>query len=508
MSQIYEEDALNAGKDQLIISNNDMKVIIVPELGGRIADIETGNIKFLHRTYPEGVAFGPYTEYGGLEECIGSAPGSLWNARWRWEKKDNRVILQSLSKGILVQKSICLDDAMPVIRIEYSFRNLGDNFSKFTFGIHPEVCIGNSLKDNQYHVPAGNELFTGGYTGPGFKNKVLPSEGWCAISCTDKVFGQMFPEGIIDAVEVYFPKVNTHLVLEPIIYGVGVSPDKCASFTYMIYIGDGDAEKIREIRASLDADFSVRYELFDRAELPEDVTAELGEIAKVRDEGELAARLKHDVETGTVRLKAFGDVSGVGVDVKLSPAVVESSRTGKTEDLPTDTEININHLKGNITIHGWERPYIEYTDMRGNITQHEGVIRFETSGDCSLKVPREAPRIALNFVNGDIAVFDISSSLKIAGVKGKVDAVMSKVPDDGALDISLVNGDISLTIPGDSSCTISARSLKDSDIAVSDLPIQRSAGEKKQLLGVMKDGKAYINLNTIRGKISISGRPT
>jgi hypothetical protein len=504
MSQIYEEDVLSAGKDQVIISNDNTKVIIVPELGGRIADVHSEEVKFLHRTYPDGVDFGPYTEYGGIEECIGGAPGALWNANWRWERKDDGVLLQALSKSILVRKHVRFaDEAEPTIRIDYSFFNFGNNFSKFTFGIHPEVCIGGALKDNRYHVPTGGELLNGGYVEPGFKNKILPSEGWCAITSEGKVFGQMFPEGVIDTVEIYYPRVDTHMVLEPIIFGVGVSPDKCAGFTYMMYMGDGDAEKIREMRVSRDAEFSVRYEPFDRSELPEDVMAELGDMARDQANGEQRIKLGPGLEFVIAAAPASPQMSKFRPGPNFRPAFHPLRGTGRTGDLPPDTEIGIEHVKGNITIHGWERPYIEYANTHGKLRSREGTVVIEASGDYSLKVPRGTPKISLNFVKGNVAVFDVASSLEITGVKDKVDVVSAEVPDGGTLDISLVVGDINLSIPGDSSCSISATSLSGGEITC-DLPLQGEERTRTQLSGVLNNGTAKILLNTTKGEISVS----
>jgi len=542
MSQVYEEDALDAGKNQVIIRNDNAKVIIVPELGGRIADVQFNDDRggfetrpYLYRTYPEGVDFGPYTEYGGIEECIGGAPGSLWNAAWRWERKDDGVLLQALSKSILVRKHIFLDEAESVIKIDYSFLNFGTNFSKFTFGIHPEVCIGGSLRDNRYYVPTSRELLNGGYVEPGFKNKILPSEGWCAITCEGQVLGQMFPEGVIDTVEIYYPRVDTHIVLEPIIFGVGVSPDRYAGFTYMVYMGDGDAGKIREMRASREAEFLAKYEPFDRDELPEDVMAELGEMARAQAEPEFRpgpdfrvafhpGRLPQIPDVGAIVRKAVENIPGAmhvkanigdgivwkadvdGIAMKTDDSAAskaETEGTGRTEDLPPDTEISIEHVKGNVTIHGWERSYIEYADMRGTIDQREGVVRIEASGDYSLKVPRATPKISLDFVNGNVALFDVASSVKISGVKGEIGVVSAEVPEDGTLDISLVVGDINLSIPGNSSCSISATSLAGGEITC-DLPLLEEERTRTQLSGVLNDGTARILLNTTKGRISVS----
>lgn len=530
MSRIYEEDVLDAGKSQVIIDNGSMRAIIVPELGGRIADVQFSDGRdgfetrpYLYRTYPEGVNFGPYTEYGGIEECVGGAPGALWNARWRWDRKDDGVLLQALSKRVLVRKFVSLDEAEPVIKIEYSFLNFGNSFSRFTFGVHPEVCMGGSLKDNRYHIPTEEEMLVGQYVEPGFKDKILPSEGWCAITCEGEVFGQMFPKGVIDILEIYYPKVDTHMVLEPIIFGVGISPDKYAGFTYMIYMGDGDAEKIREVRASRNTEFSVSYEPFDRTEVPEDVMADLEETVRDKSKDELKdiLALRSQAGAGVIKIDdavvkgSFGSVTNA-VDMKFVPGpdfrfvlhpspTVEAEQTGRIDDVPQDMEISVEHVKGNIAIHGWEHSYIEYANMRGNIIRSEGVVRFETTGDYSLRIPGGTRVITLNFVDGNVTVFDVASSLKITGVNGKVDVVSAEVPDDGTLDISLVNGDIDLTIPNDSSCEISAASLSGEEI-VCDLPLREEERTRTQLGGVLNDGRAKIILSAAKGKISIGIR--
>ena len=47
MSQVYGEDILGTGRRQVIIEKDDVKAIIVPELGGRIADVQCGDVGFL-----------------------------------------------------------------------------------------------------------------------------------------------------------------------------------------------------------------------------------------------------------------------------------------------------------------------------------------------------------------------------------------------------------------------------------------------------------------------------
>jgi len=519
MSKVYEEDLLNAGKKQVIISNDKTKVIIIPELGGRIADVQCGDTKFLYSTYPAGVNFGPYTEYGGIEECIGGAPGTLWNTKWRWEQKNGGVLLQVLSKGILVRKLISLDEAEAFIKIEYSFFNIGDHFSKFTFGIHPEVSIAGSMKENKYHVPGEGGIVDGGYTEAGFKDRILPSEGWCAITHDGKVFGQMFPEDIVDALVVYYPKVDTHMVLEPIVFGVGVSPGKYAGFIYMAYMGDGDAEKIREMRAARADEFPVIYETFDRSEIPEDVVAELEAAAQEQAEAQPGfpqmpqMPILPKVQIPDIGLMIGKALEKVGDVINIDGAAGRSTgsrsaddrpgfvETGRTDDLPPDTEINVEHLKGDISISGWENQYIEHRNMRGNIEQSEGVVTIRATGDFSLKIPGKTPRISLNFVNGNVKISEIAASVEISGVNGSVSISGAEIPDDGGMNVSMVHGDINLIAGADSSFSLKAASL--SDEVMCDLPLQDEKKSQNSVSGILNDGTADVALNTIRGKISI-----
>ena len=251
MTRIYHADKVNSGQPQLVLENDLISVVLLPELGGRILDIEVDGDKFLHRTYPKSVQFGPYVEHGGMEECIGAAPGTLWKALWRTKEILDGVILSTISSTafskILLQKRITLDDTEPILKIEYSFINLEPKFNKFTFGIHPEISLGDNFKQNEYYIPVGDGILTGKFVQVGYKQFVVPSEGWCAVTYDGKAYAQLFPKGVIDNVEIYYPKIGTHFILQPIIWGVGLSPNRKATFTYWIYAGNGDARAIKEM---------------------------------------------------------------------------------------------------------------------------------------------------------------------------------------------------------------------------------------------------------------------
>jgi len=543
MIQIFEDDVLDAGKKQVVISNDALKVIIVPEIGGRIADIQSGESRFLYKTYPKGVSFGPYTEYGGIEECIGSAPGSLWNASWTYEMKDDSVLLQVLSRSILVRKLITVDENEPIVKIKYDFSNTGNTFSRFTFGIHPELCLDGALKDNLYYIPSVEGTVDGGYSGAGFKKSVASPDVWCAVTSNGKVFGQMFPKGVFDSVEIYYPRVNTHLVIQPMIFGVGIAPDKRAGFTYMIYAGEGDAEKVRELRNSLDGEFFVEYESYDKKEIPENVTiaptppkAETL-VNVLADEGEKQG-MKKLVNIGEIKIPKIPtippippipniphipNIPDIGAIIRnaFKGAAREMEMAKKAqadlirqpEEVPADVlfanKIKIEHLSGDITIQGWDNPHIGH-NAKGFIRQKEDIAIFETNDELWLEVPRNTSEIELDFVNGSVVISGVSSDLKLSGVNGKIDVSMEKLSDNGIVEISMVTGNINLKIPKDSSCSINATTINgriSSDLPFKEMGLKETTSEETQmnLNAILNDGTAKVLLNTVNGNVSIEG---
>jgi uncharacterized small protein (DUF1192 family) len=528
MIQIFEDDVLNVGKKQVVISNDALKVIIVPEVGGRIADIQSGESRFLYKTYPKGVSFGPYTEYGGIEECIGGAPGSMWNASWIWDEKDDGVLLQIQSRTILVRKFITVHESEPIIKIKYDFSNTGNTFSRFTFGIHPEICIDGNLKGNTYHIPSEQGSVDGGYSGAGFKKSVGSPDVWCAVTQNGKVFGQMFPKDVIDSIEIYYPRVDTHLVVQPMIFGVGIAPDKRATFTYMIYAGEGDAEKVREIRNALDGEFYFAYESFNKEEIPDNVKI----IETIRPEAERDINVqmpKIDVQipkiptmpripnipnipnipdVGAIIENVLSNVNNVIRNVsKIGTTSMMQGEQGETEGIIADTvtanKIRIRHINGDISVKGWDKPYIGHR-MQGTVNQKDDTVEFTTSGELSLDVPQGVSEAELSFINGSANITGIFSRLHVSGVNGRVDVTMEKLPDDGTVHISMVTGDINLKIPVDSSCTISAATSGGEGISC-DLPIREDRKIQNQLKGVLNNGTAKVLLSIVQGSISIEG---
>ena len=158
--------------------------------------------------------------------------------------------------------------------------------------------------------------------------------------------------------------------------------------------------------------------------------------------------------------------------------------------------------EGNIRIEGWNESHMESIDIKGTVGVGEGKVKVESSGDCTLKVPRKLELISLDFVNGAASISNIASSLAISGVRGTANVASSEVPEEVIWTVSMVSGDINMSIPEDASCSISAHSLSGGEISCS-APLKDEERSRTQFKGVLNDGTAKITLSTVKGNISL-----
>jgi hypothetical protein len=246
MAKAYESDLYRTGKSEIVLENSCLKVIISPHLGGRIVNVSAGERQFLYSTYPEGGASELYTEFGGIEEFLERPPGILWRSAWQFRIDEDRLNLCFKQEHIFVEKRISLDESLPVVKIEYSLLNVGPNLLKRAFGIHSEICLDSDASASRYHIPVKEGILSGGREQTR-KRYVRPSQGWCAGTCQESLIAMLFPDRLLDGVEVHYPMAGTHLSLSPLIYYVGLAPGKEARFACAIYFGKGNADFAAEL---------------------------------------------------------------------------------------------------------------------------------------------------------------------------------------------------------------------------------------------------------------------
>ena len=533
MTRIYEKDRLNAGSPQLILENELISVLLQPALGGRILDVETQDFPFLHRTYPKAVQFGPYTEYGGIEECIGSPLTSrLWSTPWRVEKNTRDVTLSAISatpfSKVLISKTLTLDPDLPILKIEYSFTNFDPKFNKFTFGIHPELCLGNALKDNRYHLPGPDGIVSGSFTQTGFKQFVVPYAGWQAVTCNGMVFGMLFPPDVIDNVEVYYPRIGTHFVVQPLIYGVGLSPNRRASFVCLLYLGEGDVDTVQELYESKADALTTSYCPIDaplQHQVEDGYTQQCPPVTLPFEElGQLAP---HDRQALHLHAPQPPTVHGTQEAI---PVVIRELRRFEHHEI---TGFRLSNISGDIFIEAWDGDGVELEtvsqaeglqrtealkcidEARPDVIQHGKalLIHAKRNGhegirvNQSLRVPCEhLNTLELNFVRGQATLVDISvGRLKISSMEGHIN-ISGPIAEGADYDISSTSGNIDVRVPDSAAATINAHSV--TGAVKCDLDLIDADGRANWINGVYNAPGATLRLNSVSGNIRLSKPPT
>ena len=539
MTKIYEADKLNAGNPQLILENKHISVMLQPEIGGRILDVETNDFPFLHRTYPKSVQFGPYTKYGGIEECIGSPlTNRLWKTPWRIEKGTGDITLSVISptrfSRVLLSKTLSLEPTAPILRVEYSFTNFDRQFNKFTFGIHPELCLGNALKSNTYYLPLDDQLLSGGFTELGFKKFVTPSMGWGAVTHDGMAFGMLFPPGVIDSIEIYYPRIGTHFIIQPMIYGVGLSPNRRASFVSMFYFGEGDVDTIRDLYASKIDELTMSYGPIDA--FPERMIKDTQRGRQVT--------LPFNQFEGTSSQPGAMHPEVANPNVQMPPATIEDfqldSQTERPDapkilreqrrfDSPQINDIQLSNVNGTILVEGWEQNVIALETILQvqtgteeeakrqieaacpEVIQHGERLIIRARGETQqkitvnqyLRLPKHRlGTLELNFVNGAATVIDVKlARLKISSMGGIL-TIRGEVAESAEYDINTASGDIQVELADSVACTINASSVTgvlrcDSDLIDAEV-------RTNWMSGILNAPKADLRLNTISGNIALT----
>ena len=513
MTRIYETDKLNAGKPQLILENKHISVLLQPEIGGRILDVEMNDFPFLHRTYPRSVQFGSYTEYGGIEECIGSPlRNQLWKAPWSIEKGTGDVTLSIISPTrfgrVLLSKTLSLEPTAPILRVEYSFTNFDQQFNKFTFSIHPELCLGNALKNNTYYLPLEDQLLSGGFTELGFKKFVTPSAGWGAVTYDGMAFGMLFPPGLIDNLEIYYPRIGTHFVIQPLIYGVGLSPNRRASFVSMFYFGEGDVDTIRDLYTSKIDELTMSYGPIDA--FPERMIKDTQQGLKV-----------------TLPFNQFGQSSFQPKETH--PEVPRILCERQHFDHSQITDIRLSNVNGTILVEGWREDTIalettlqvqveteqeikrQIEDARPEIIQRgerlmiraRGEARQKVTVNQHLRVPQHRLRaLELNFVNGVATIIDVKpAQLRINSATGVV-TIGGGIAESAEYDINTVSGDVQMELADSVACTINANSV--TGVLKCDPDLIDAEVRSNWISGILNAPKANLRLNSISGNIVLT----
>ncbi len=191
-SGVVVYDGMREGRKHLIIENDLVKVILIPEVGRFPYDLlhkPIGRHLFIH---PEPLSTPNLRErhvyYGGLVDCLpwvsgavggvadrgrfpekGLLPTAAWQVTAVAGARTARVIascrvsypdpVTGTMSDLSVRKTVaCVSDS-PVVRMDYAIANEGVNGARFMFAAHHRVAAGGSWKAGDYFVAPGPECF-------------------------------------------------------------------------------------------------------------------------------------------------------------------------------------------------------------------------------------------------------------------------------------------------------------------------------------------------------------
>lgn len=159
------------GFASLTIRNEWVSLTCVPDLGGKICslvDLRSGrewlwtSDTIPYRRLPYGASYVAEADTGGWDECFPTvaacayprAPhlgtllpdhGELWPLAWETRVDDEARTVASTVRGTALpyefQRSIRLSPGAPVVRLEYSIRNLSDEDLVYIWSAHPLLAI-------------------------------------------------------------------------------------------------------------------------------------------------------------------------------------------------------------------------------------------------------------------------------------------------------------------------------------------------------------------------------
>jgi predicted transcriptional regulator len=282
------------GKDEFGLENRQVHFLLTPQVGGRILEVRPDRdisgpqygSNLLHTLYPEKRTFGVYSEFGGIEDqiCWGSKsfPGWGWDQKWDArvlsEKNPASLLFEAHGKGtekMDLRRVYTLDAEEAVMKIGRSFRSRSEGFLTFRWTEHLELC--RAIFDS-YSVPGKRAIMTGRLADAGQGNHMPCEENWWLVfnSSSGLYVGEVFPDGVLDDVSVYNPKIGDHHAVVPGVQGRLV-PGQVASFESYLVIGKGGPESFLGQARRLDprCQRDAEWECPRDADVSED-TGELG----------------------------------------------------------------------------------------------------------------------------------------------------------------------------------------------------------------------------------------
>ena len=112
-------------------------------------------------------------------------------------------------------------------------------------------------------------------------------------------------------------------------------------------------------------------------------------------------------------------------------------------------------------------------------------------------------KVVAESVNGDLEISNLAGDVRLATVNGGIEAGFDKLDGDQSVKAETVNGRVTLVLPDDADCEISADTLN-GGINAKDFGLDADKGfVGSDLNGKIGSGSARVNIDTVNGGIKI-----
>ncbi len=215
------------------------------------------------------------------------------------------------------------------------------------------------------------------------------------------------------------------------------------------------------------------------------------------------SRIRLEAINGNVDIEGR---SGARSVIVTGERLVESASLRDAEDHLDEIAVQIRDLGDEVFVRTVQprnsagRNYVvHYTitvpkDLEVDVKHFNGNIAVETIEN----------RVSVENANGNVRLGRINGSATVRLINGFIDSDVT-MPRDGAITLTTSNGNIDLAIPTSTSATLAA-SVLNGVIRTSNLTLADRSDSPRSLDGTLGDGEGAIELRTLNGIISVTGR--
>jgi DUF4097 and DUF4098 domain-containing protein YvlB len=238
-----------------------------------------------------------------------------------------------------------------------------------------------------------------------------------------------------------------------------------------------------------------------------------GDVANTNFEAKASFSFQVDV-TGHTRVRvdgisgnilATGSPSATSVTIS-GERIVGSESVADAEAHLDDLQVSISDLGDEIfakTTQPGETHGRNYT-VNYQITLPENLSVVVTNTNGTVSVDKIRNRVSVDLTNGQAILEEIEGDTGVRLSNGQIEADIT-VPLDGIVEMAIVNGNIVLTLPTDTSADLTA-AVTNGIISYSNLEFQSLIQTTKSVSGTLGDGRGTITLTTVNGNISVTGK--